>query len=106
MPTMETAASAAYGLRPPTLADARTAVERAYSRAAVEIWRELLASARLTGQEGDRPSLERLLAAMDAYPDGVMGLCARALRIRLESHARLTAAFAMTHPASRSGASS
>lgn len=84
-----------YGLRRPTVADARQAVHRVHGDTAPEIWPGLLAGCRLSGDEEDAGSLTRLIEAMTAA-DPVTKLCAEALRIRLASHTHLSAAHAIT----------
>ena len=86
---------AAYGLRRPTLADARDAVHRVHGPAGGAVWAGLLATSRMSGDETDTGALGRLLRTMTAG-DPVTQLCAQALRIRLASHTHLSAAHAIT----------
>ena len=90
----------AYGLQVPTTADARTAVTRAFGATAEQVWAGLTAAAGLSGLEDDLAAVERLVTTMSAAGDPVLRLCGRSLRIRLDSHARLSAAYALTHPRS------
>jgi hypothetical protein len=87
--------AAPYGLRRPTVADARQAVYRVHGDTAPAIWRSLLSGSRLSGDEEDTASLTRLIETMTAA-DPVTKLCAEALRIRLASHTHLSAAHAIT----------
>jgi hypothetical protein len=84
-----------YGLRLPTVADARQAVYRVHGDSATAIWSSLLGGCRLSGDEEDTGSLARLIDAMIAG-DPVTRLCGEALRIRLASHTHLSAAHAIT----------
>lgn len=84
-----------YGLRRPTVADARESLYRVHGDAAPAVWAELLGACRLSGAEDDTGSLARLIEAMSAA-DPVTRLCGEALRIRLASHTHLSAAHAMT----------
>jgi hypothetical protein len=88
-----------YGLRRPTMTDAREAMHRVHGDTGHTAWAQLLSAAGLAGTEPDDASLQRLLKAM-AELDSVSRLCAHALRIRLSSHTHLTAAHTMTrsHP--------
>jgi hypothetical protein len=84
----------AYGLDRPGLAEARRAVERIYGGQASGIWSDLLAAARLTGNETDPGAIEMLLVAMrGAAP--VTALCGEALGIRVATFDRLTQAHAL-----------
>ncbi len=82
----------AYGLAEPRVQDAREALGRIFRDDAAELWERLLLSAGLTGAEGDRASLERVLAAMNAVGDPVVALSARALAVRLAAYDHLSAA--------------
>ena len=93
--------SGAYGLQLPTLQDAQSSVERVHGARAGEVWTRLLADAGLHGRERDRGSLERLLQAMTGSGEPVTALCARALRIRLTSYDRLSAASTIVHRSDR-----
>ena len=93
--------SGAYGLQLPTVQDAHSSVERVHGARTAQVWARLLADAGLHGREHDRGSLERLLQAMDGSGEPVTALCARALRIRLTSYDRLSAASTIVHGSDR-----
>ena len=76
-----------YGLRLPTVDDARAAVLRVHGGDGPRIW-DGLAAAGAVG-------LDRLLAAMEAA-DPTTRLCALALRIRVGTHAHLSVAHGLT----------
>lgn len=77
-----------YGLRRPTMDDARAAVYRVHGDLGARMWSRALTATELGGHETDDDSLERLLVALDAA-DPVSRLAAQALRIRLRSHTYL-----------------
>src|SRR5688500_14364019 len=96
MPTTpDDSANGAYGLRRPTMADAREAMHRVHRHTARSAWERLLQSAGLSGDETSDEALHQLLTAMDGL-DPVSRLCAQALRIRLSSHTHLSAAHTIT----------
>ena len=74
-----------YGLRRPTMDDARAAVYRVHGELGPRMWSRTLTDTELGGHESDDDSLERLLVALDGA-DPVSRLCAQALRIRLRAH--------------------
>jgi hypothetical protein len=82
----------AYGLAPPTVKDAHTALQRIYRDTADALWTRLLEQTGLTGTESDRASLDTLLAAMTATGNPVIALSARALAVRVASYDHLSAA--------------
>jgi len=87
---------AAYGLKRPSLADARSAIERIFRDAAAPVWDRLLAAAGLTGtDEADSTSLPRLVGTMEGSDDAVIRLCAQSLAIRHHSFQHLAAAHAV-----------
>ena len=94
---MSELASAAtpYGLRRPTVDDARQAVYRVHRDAGPAVWSGLLAAGRTAGGEDDADALTRLIQAM-AEADPITRLCGEALRIRLAAHTHLSAAHAIT----------
>ncbi|GIF41796.1 hypothetical protein [Actinoplanes xinjiangensis] len=87
--------SVVYGLRRPTMTDAREAMHRVHGHTGRSTWARLIAAAHLTGEETDEPALLRLLEAMTTL-DPVSRLCAQALRIRMTSYTELAAAHAIT----------
>jgi hypothetical protein len=92
---MTTPDEAPYGLRRPTMADAREAMHRVHGDLAAGLWKQVLGSASVTGTESDEASFQRLLQAMTDL-DPISRLCAQALRIRVASHYHLSAAHTMT----------
>jgi hypothetical protein len=84
--------NAAYGLSRPTVDDARTAVHRVFRERGASTWSRVLADARVSPNAADDESFDRLLDAMLAASDPVLGLCAQSLVIRRESFDRLSAA--------------
>jgi hypothetical protein len=80
-----------YGLRRPTMGDARESVHRAHGSDGPRVWSRALTASGLGGHEDDDDSLERLLDALDG-DDAVSRMCAVALRIRLRSHTFLAVA--------------
>ena len=84
-----------YGLRRPTMTEAREAMHRVHGNTAPATWAHLLQTTGLTGTETGEDALQRLLTAMAAL-DPVSQLCAHALSIRLSSYTRLSAAHAMS----------
>ncbi|GAA4609714.1 hypothetical protein BJY16_007467 [Actinoplanes octamycinicus] len=96
MPTPpDNSATSPYGLRRPTMADAREAMHRVHGHTGRSAWARLLQTAGLSGTETSDDDLHRLLTAMTGL-DPVSRLCAQALRIRLSSHTHLSAAHTMT----------
>jgi hypothetical protein len=93
--TSEDGAPSPYGLRRPTMSDAREAMYRVHGHTGRSAWERLLQAAGLTGNETGDDALQRLVTAM-AGLDPVSRLCAQALRIRLSSHTNLSAAHTMT----------
>ena len=87
--------AASYGLRRPTMTDAREAMHRVHGHTGRSHWARLIQKAQLTGNETDEPALLRLIEAMSAL-DPVSRMCAQALKIRLSAHTHLTAAHTMT----------
>lgn len=92
---MTTPDQAPYGLRRPTMNDARDAMHRVHGDAGAARWSRLLASISLNGTETDETSFQRLLQAMTDV-DPISRLCAHALNIRVASHYHLSAAHTMT----------
>jgi hypothetical protein len=84
-----------YGLRRPTVADARTSVHRVHGPDGASVWRSLMISSGMSGDETAPESLPLLLRTM-VSADPVTRLCAEALQIRLDSHTHLSAAHAIT----------
>ncbi|WP_328474509.1 hypothetical protein OHA21_15365 [Actinoplanes sp. NBC_00393] len=77
-----------YQLERPTLATARAALRSFYGPHTDDVWRTLIFSAGLSGDETDPASLRRLLAAMQGAAP-LIQLCGRGLAIRLAAHERL-----------------
>lgn len=78
---------AAYGLRQPTVADARASLERIYGPdEAPSIWAELALSGRVA------IDIDEVVTTMLASSHDVVRLCGQALQIRLRSYAHLSAA--------------
>ncbi|WP_433060650.1 hypothetical protein [Dactylosporangium sp. CS-033363] len=75
-----------YGLRAPSLADARTALDNVFGERSEAIWR------RVTDRAGGEPTLPAVIAAMREESDPVVGLCAQSLDIRLSTFEYLSAA--------------
>jgi hypothetical protein len=84
-------ATADHRLARPTLADARTALERMYGPHLDDVWSSLLARTGLTGAEQDSTSFDRLVNAM-CSGEPVTRICGRSLAMRAATHKRLTAA--------------
>lgn len=84
-----------YGLRRPTLGDARESVLRVHDSDGPAVWAALLQSAGISERQDGEHDLARLLDAMEAA-DPVTRLCAQALRIRVVSFDRLSAAHDLT----------
>lgn len=90
--SVDTAAPAASQVDPPTLADARTALERIYGPHTENVWLTLLHHANLSGSETDTWAIDRLLSVM-IVGDPMARLCARGLEVRVATHrARLAQA--------------
>lgn len=90
-PRTTTAASpVAYGLRRPTVVDARAALERVYGQGADARWTELATVA--SAGTGTAVTVESMVEVMLASEEGVVRLCGQAVKIRLHSFARLAAA--------------
>ncbi|BCJ47359.1 hypothetical protein GCM10010168_70510 [Actinoplanes ianthinogenes] len=89
--TTDEAATSVYGLRRPTMTDARDAMFRVHGHTGRSSWARLLAAAALTGAETDEAALLHLVDTMTRL-DPVSRLCAQALRIRLSSYTHLAAA--------------
>ncbi|MFN8074042.1 MAG: hypothetical protein U0Q15_01320 [Kineosporiaceae bacterium] len=98
MPVSATEPGAAYGLRPPTLADARLVVAGVYPDKADQVWGELLRAAGITGREDGEDAVTRVVDAMAAH-DRVLQLCALSLVIRRRSHDELREAHAILRSA-------
>ncbi|GAA2850862.1 hypothetical protein Acy02nite_34220 [Actinoplanes cyaneus] len=79
-----------YELQMPTLATARAALTGFYGPHAEDIWRTLLFSAGLTGEETDRTAFGRLISAMQVA-EPMTRLCARGLAVRAAAYERLVA---------------
>ena len=79
-----------HPLEAPTLASAYEALEKMYGPHTGDIWRTLLFSSGLTGEETDVGSLSRLIASMLAAQP-VTALCARGLALRAAAYQRLSA---------------
>ncbi|RZS82767.1 hypothetical protein EV189_3162 [Motilibacter rhizosphaerae] len=86
-------ATGPYGLVLPDLDDVRESVCRVDPDGEAA-WTGVLARAGLSGAETDRDSLERALRALEERSP-VGALCARALRIRLNSYDHLAHAQAL-----------
>ncbi|GIF01385.1 hypothetical protein [Paractinoplanes rishiriensis] len=86
-------AAASRQLEKPTLADARTALERLYGPHLNDVWASLLVRAGLTGEENDLNSFHRLVTCMCAG-EPITRICGRSLEIRAATYSRLTAAAA------------
>jgi hypothetical protein len=86
-------AAASRQLEKPTLADARTALERLYGPHLNDIWASLLLRAGLTGEENDLNSFHRLVTCMCAG-EPITRICGRSLEIRAATYHRLTTASA------------
>lgn len=85
---------AAYGLRRPTVVDARAAIERVYGGAEADrVWSQVAGPA--LGASRTALTVEEIVDAMVASSDDVVRLCGQALLIRLRSHAHLAAASAI-----------
>lgn len=84
-------AVAEYDLDQPTLETARAALGRLYGPHATDVWRTLLFSAGLAGDETDLDSFERLVACMSAA-EPITRLCGRSLAVRSGTYKRLSAA--------------
>ncbi|MFC7529284.1 hypothetical protein [Actinoplanes sp. GCM10030250] len=79
---------AAYEIEMPTLATARAALTGFYGPHADDVWRTLLFTCGLTGEETDRGSFSRLISSMQvAQP--MTRLCARSLAVRAAAYERL-----------------
>lgn len=83
-------AGPAYRMEQPTLATARAALEGFYGPHAGDVWRTLLFSSGLTGNESDPTSLGRLISSMQAG-EPMTRLCARSLAVRAAAYQRLVA---------------
>jgi len=78
-----------YGLRLPTMTDARDGIHRVHGDDGPRVWAELLQKA------GATEDLDRLLPVM-TEADPVTRLCAQALTIRRAAHFHLSAAQDLT----------
>ncbi|MFI7601670.1 hypothetical protein [Actinoplanes sp. NPDC049681] len=78
-----------YGLRRPTLADARESLRRGVADPAA-VWQELLTETGLTGEETDAGSVASMARAM-MNSGGIVGLCGNALSIRITAYTALSA---------------
>lgn len=86
-------AVAAYGLRQPTVVDARASIERIYGSVEADaIWTELTGSAVAARVA---VSLDGIVDAMLGSRHDVVRLCGQALHIRVRSYAHLSAAQAI-----------
>ena len=85
------AGAAAYGLAAVVVADARQALGRVLGDRADEEWSLLSDRAGVTGAETDPEAVDRVIRAMQAWPDPVVALCGRSLLIRVSSHRHLSA---------------
>ena len=94
----ENSGGASYELRRPDLNETREAICQLYGPNGTQMWRTLIARARLTGTETDPASLDRLLAAMREH-DPVTALCAHAIQLRIETHTRLSTVHALIRAA-------
>lgn len=83
----------AYGLRRPTVVDARAALDRVYGPSADTAWTELAHRAQTSKNRA--VTVEAVVEVMLAHEDGVIRLCGQALTIRLRSYAHLAAANAL-----------
>ncbi|GAA2640517.1 hypothetical protein [Paractinoplanes durhamensis] len=80
-----------YPVESPTLESAHEALRRLYGPHTEDLWKTLLFSAGLTGDETDPGSFGRMVVSMQAAT-GVTQLCGRALAMRAATFKRLTAA--------------
>ncbi|MEV8503929.1 hypothetical protein AB0368_03745 [Actinoplanes sp. NPDC051475] len=78
-----------YGLRRPTLDDARESLRRSVADPAAA-WQELLTQTGLTGAETDAGSVASMARAM-VGSGGFIGLCGNALSIRITAYTALGA---------------
>jgi hypothetical protein len=80
----------AYGLRQPSVVDARACIERIYGADEADaIWNEL------TGNVRAAAGIEEVVTTMLASHHDVVHLCGRALQIRLRTFVHLSAAQAL-----------
>jgi hypothetical protein len=74
----------------PTLESAHEALRRLYGPHTEDLWKTLLFSAGLTGDETDQGSFGRMVVSMQAA-SGVTSMCGRALAVRQATFMRLAA---------------
>ncbi|WP_433301990.1 hypothetical protein ACQP2F_07720 [Actinoplanes sp. CA-030573] len=87
-----------HPLEAPTLASAHAALERLYGPHTEDIWRTLLFSAGLTGEETGDAAFVRIVVTMQAA-DPITRLCGRALAVRAAAFARLSRSGGVTSDA-------
>ena len=100
VPTVPPAATTAgagatgpYRLARPTLHDAYSAVYGLYGPHTADIWRTLLHSAGLTGEETAPSALDRLVVVMQA-DQPLIRICGRSLQVRVTAYEQLARAHA------------
>ncbi|SNY03756.1 hypothetical protein [Paractinoplanes atraurantiacus] len=80
-----------YQLARPTLQEAHCALHGMYGPHTEDIWRTLLFTAGLSGEESSAAALDRVLAVM-ATAEPLIRLCARSLQVRIAAHDQLARA--------------
>ncbi|MDG6109282.1 hypothetical protein Daura_26385 [Dactylosporangium aurantiacum] len=90
--TQQHQAPGPYGLRPPSVTEARASLYAVFGAQTDEIWQRLTHRAGMPSTGGDDAALPRLMEAMRADHDPVVALCAQSLHIRLSTYQHLTAA--------------
>jgi hypothetical protein len=89
--TSEQDATGPYRLVRPTLHEAYSALYGLYGPHTDDVWRTLLSSANLTGEETTPSALDRLIGAMQrASP--MIQLCGGGLRVRVVAYEQLAGA--------------
>lgn len=79
----------AYGLRRPTVIDARASIDRVYGAAEGDaIWAELVGAQTLVAA----PTVEQVVQAMLTSRHDIVRLCGQSIEIRLRSFTHLSAA--------------
>jgi hypothetical protein len=80
-----------YRMTRPTLPEAQCALHGMYGPHTADIWRTLLFTAGLRGDETSTAALDRLLAVM-ATAEPLIRLCARGLQVRITAYEHLAQA--------------
>ncbi|MEV4347665.1 hypothetical protein AB0J83_24685 [Actinoplanes sp. NPDC049596] len=80
-----------YRMTRPTLPEAHCALHGMYGPHTEDIWRTLLFTAGLRGDESSPAALDRLLAVM-ATAEPLIRLCARGLQVRIATYQHLAQA--------------